>query len=304
MLALASCRESEKVYIYPPSPMEDARDFVEKYGPVRQVYSMTTSELPRTITLVNGSKVTVPHAAIQKNGDYVSGEIILEAYEMLKRSDIMLGGINTNHYDGSPIETKGILDINILSAGKYADKNLLNLMTVSIPSGQSGFMRIASGNTNTDGTGFLSWGPGMLDSVNSDGNAYTFKSMKLGWLNCGAYFAHDVATGSLSVTLQNHSGTIASYRGEHGNTFVYFCPKGSKVAMQLTSSVIQDVVKCKDYMLPVGKEGKLVAFSIKDRKFYYAEKEFTTTDNNMQSLSLSEVSINDLLVNLRSLDTY
>lgn len=304
VLSLAACRESETIYIYPPSPMDDAQDFVTKYGPELQTFSMFTTELPKTVTLNNGTKITVPHAAIQKNGNYVSGEITVEAYEMLKRSDIILGGINTNHFDGSPIESQGILSVNILSANKNADRNLLNLMSVSFPSGQAGHMKISSGNTNANGTGCMAWGPDMLDSINSDGSVYSFQTMKIGWLNCGMYYAHDMASGNLTVTLENNPGNIASYRGEQGNTFVYFCPAGRKVAMQLHLPAGTDKVKSKDNMMPVGSTGKLVSFSVKDRKFYYAEKEINTTENGAETLVLAEVSIDVLLTKIRALDTY
>lgn len=304
VLSLASCKESETIYIYPPSPMNNAEDFVNKFGPPKQQISMLTTELPKTVTLLNGTKITVPQTAVQKNGNYVSGKITLEAYEMLKRSDIILGGINTNHYDGSPVNSKGIISVNIMAGDKPADQTLTNLMNISIPSNQAGFMKISRGNPNANATGFMAWGPEMVDSINSDGSSYTFNTLKMGWINCGVFYMHEVATGSLTVSLTNNPGEIATCRGESGNTFVYFCPKGSNVAMQCSVPSESGTLIVNNVKMPVGVQGKLIAFSIKDRKFYYGERSFTASQINQVDVELSELSSDDLILKIRELDSY
>lgn len=304
VLSFASCKESETIYIYPPSPMNNAEDFVNRFGPPKQQISMNTSELPKTITLLNGTKITVPQTSIQKNGNYVSGKITLEAYEMLKRSDIILGGINTNHYDGSPVNSKGIVSVNIVAGGHVVDQTLTNLMNISIPSAQGGFMRISRGNPNANATGFMAWGPEMVDSINSDGSSYSFNTLKMGWINCGVFYMHDIATGSLTVSLTNNPGEIATSGGVSGNTFVYFCPKGANVAMQCSVPSESGVVIVNDNKMPVGIQGKLIAFSIKDRKFYYGERAFTTSQINQINVELSEIPSDDLILKIRELDSY
>ncbi len=304
VLSFASCKERETIYIYPPSPMNNAEDFVNRYGPQKQQFTMNTDDLPKTVTLQNGTKITVPQTSIQKNGNYVSGTITLEAFEMLKRSDIILGGINTNHYDGSPVNSKGIVSVNVVAAGKTADQTLTNLMNISIPSAQGGYMKISRGNPNGNGTGFMSWGPEMVDSINSDGNAYTFNTLKMGWINCGVFYLHEIPHGSLTVSLTNNPGEIATSRGESGNTFVYFCPKGSNVAMQCNVPSESGMVIVNDNKIPVGIEGRLIAFSIKDRKFYYGESSFTTSPVNEKSIELSELPSDELIGKIRELDSY
>jgi hypothetical protein len=304
VLSLASCRESETVYIYPPAPMNNAEDFVNKFGPQKQTFTLLTSELPKTISLNNGSKITIPQTAIQKNGNYVSGNITVEALEILKRSDVILAGINTNHLDGFLIDINGILQVEVLTGGKYVDHEMTNVMNVTIPSAQNGgHVKISNGDLNATGTGFTAWGPDMVD-VFSDANEVAFNTLSMGWLNSGTFYGLDLPAGSLAVTLNNNPGELATSRGRQGYTFVYFCPKNSKVAMQLHITAGADKVKSIDNVIPIGVEGKVMAFSIKDRKFYFAERDITTSHTNNVSLDLSELAVDVLLNNIRGLDVY
>jgi hypothetical protein len=301
---LGSCKKSEDVKVHVPGYLNNANDLVQKFGPQRQYFSMSTTELPQELTLTSGTVVKVPANAIQKNGDYVAGNLVVEVYEFMKRSDIILGGVNTNHYDGSPIESKGMMFINILSNNRSTDLTLKNLMDVSMPSGQGGYIKICGGDLNAYGTGQLAWGPQMIDSINSDGSRYNFKTMSIGWLNCGSYYKHDDPKGTLTVTLNNNPGAMATSRGATGNTFVYFCPKNSSVTMELYTSAGTDMVKTMDNVIPIGMEGKLIAFSVKDNKFYYAESTITTAQSNMESLTLAETEVTTLLSKINALNTY
>jgi hypothetical protein len=222
----------------------------------------------------------------------------------MKRSDIILGGVNTNHFDGSPIESKGMLYVNILSNNKNADATLKNLMDISIPSDQAGYIKISGGNSNANGTGQLAWGPQMIDSINSDGSKYNFKTMSIGWLNCGSYYMHDNPKGTLTIKLHNDPGTLSTSRGATGNTFVYFCPKNSTVALQIYSDAGDDMVKTMDNVIPVGIEGKVIAFSVKDNKFYYGETSVVTTQNTVNGIYFAEVDVTDLLSKIKALNTY
>lgn len=303
VLTLVSCRESETVYIYPPAPMNDAEDFVNQFGPKKQYFSMSTSELPKTVTLLNGTQVVIPQNAIQKNGNYVSGDLRIEVLELLKRSDIMLSGLNTNYINGYPLHVNGILQIEAFSGGKYADETITNLMSIKIPSANDGHVKITYGDINTAGTGFTAWGPDMVD-VFSDANEVSFSTLHMGWINSGVFFRDDLPAGDLVVELTNNPGELATSLGKQGNTFVYFCPENSNVAMQLYLPAVNGKIKSANDAIPVGIEGKLIAFSIKDRKFYYAESTISTSPYNLVILDMAEISVDVLLENIRSLDAY
>jgi hypothetical protein len=303
LLLAASCRKSETVQVIVPGYVGNANDFVKKFGPQRQISALVTTELPQTIQLNNGTIVTIPANSIQRNGNYISGNISVEVTEYFKRSDIILGGINTDHYDGSPMDTRGILHVDILFNGNPVDKLLTNLMNVSIPATAGGYIRISSGNTNVNGNQ-LAWGPEMVDSINSDGSKFNFSTMRIGWLNCGTYYAGSNAKTTLAVKLTNNHGTMATHKGASGNSFVYFCPKNTMVAMQLYASAGENIVKTYDNAMPVGIEGRLIAFSIYDNKFYYSEKDITTTENSTETLNLAELSDTELVSKIVALDSY
>lgn len=303
-LLIASCKKSESIKVMVPGHVSDASDFVEKFGPKKQYYSMLTTDLPKTLILDNGSRITVPANSIQHNGNYVTGDVTVEVYEYLQRSDIILAGLNTNHIDGSPIESKGMLFIDILHNKESSDLTLKNLMNISIPATQAGNMKICSGTTNANGSHQMAWGPQLIDSINTDGSSYNFQTMMIGWLNGGNYFAPGNTKGTFTVTLLNNPGTLATAKGEQGNTFVYFCPKGSNVAMQLNISAGADKVKTADNAMPLGIDGKLIAFSIKDNKFYYAESDINTANKNMELLSLTELDALALVAKIKELNSY
>src|ERR1043165_8445111 len=90
---VSSCKKENEV-IKTAKPVKNAADVVALYGPKKQVYDLMTSDLPYTLALENGTHINIPQSALQRNGYYVSGYISVEAYEFLKRSDIILGGIN------------------------------------------------------------------------------------------------------------------------------------------------------------------------------------------------------------------
>ena len=299
-----ACKKSESVQVQVPAYISDANTFVQKFGPQKQYHAMSTSELPKTITLDNGTKITVPAAAIQMNGNYIAGNLTVEALEFLKRSDIILGGVNTNHIDGSPIESKGMLSIDIIQNDKKADLALQNLMNVSIPSVNGGYVKIIGGNANADGQGQMAWGPQMIDSINSDGSSYSFQTMMIGWLNCGSYFAHQNSMTTIKAMLTNNPGDMATGRGQTGHTFAYFCPKGSNVALQLYGTGSANEVSSKVSAVPMNIEGKLVAFSIKDNRFYYSEGTIVSGQKNLEVLNLAETDVVSLVNKIKELNTY
>lgn len=304
ILSLVACRESETVYIYPPSAMEDAQDFVNKFGPQKQSFKMSTSELPKTLTLSDGTLVTIPTSAIRKNGNYITGNFTVEILEMLKRSDYILGGINTNYTTGYPMHMDGILQVDILANDQFVDPVLGNVMDVRIPTVQGGnHVKITYADINYNGTGFTAWGPDMAD-VFSDVDQVAFSTLQIGWMSSGVFFRNDLPKGDLTVEVNGNPGDLATSRGRQGYTFVYFCPKGSKVAMQLHDEIGPDRVRANPNTIPVGVEGKVIAFSIKDRKFYYSEANLSTSTNSYVILDMDEVPVNELLTSIRELDSY
>ena len=83
-----------------------------------------------------------------------------------------------------------------------------------------------------------------------------------------------------------------------------FCAKGSNVATQLYTPDGANKVKSYDDMMPVGEEGRLIAFSIKNGRYYFAKKEITITANLNESLTLTETTEANVQTEISSLNNY
>ena len=57
-------------------------------------------------------------------------------------------------------------------------------------------------------------------------------------------------------------------------------------------------------MMPIGSEGRMLSFSIKDGKFYYASEEITISANQNITLTLSETTEAAVQAAINSLDNY
>src|SRR5690606_17085993 len=109
---------------------------------------------------------------------------------------------------------------------------------------------------------------------------------------------------TVTVQVNNNPGSFANFRGFSGETFVFFCAKGSNVAAQLYTPDGPNKVKSYDNMMPIGVEGKMLSFSIKDGRYYYAEQEITISASQAVILSLTETSEAQIQNAINSLDTY
>jgi len=57
-------------------------------------------------------------------------------------------------------------------------------------------------------------------------------------------------------------------------------------------------------VMPIGSEGRMLSFSIKDGKFYYASEEITISANQNITLTLSETTEAAVQAAINSLDNY
>lgn len=304
VLTLVSCQKDQNPVFIPD--IANTSDFVQKRGPQLQSVTFNTGDLPKTITLDKGTKITIPAGALKMDGEDVEGEVTLEALEFLDRKDILAGGGNTNHISGAPLYSDGFIFIDFKNDGKSVDKDLANPINIAIPAKRDGFTLIWEGKV--DDNGQFAWDvPGEANGNNPrevkgeiDGD-FAFDFGQLGWVNCDVLWEQGQPQTTLRVKVLNNPGTFANFRGFSGETFVFFCGKGSNVAAHLYTLDGADGVKSYDDMMPMGVEGRLLAFSIKDGRFYLAKKDITVTENLTETLTLEETTeaaiqseINDL----------
>lgn len=303
----------------------NAEKFIqEQKDNAKQTYEFNTSELPKTLTLKEGIKITIPADALTKGGNLVSGKITVEAYEMLKPSSIIFAGTNTNYKGGNfstkrYFESDGFFFIDVKQNGVSVDKDLVDgkFMEISIPAANLGdryYTQIWEGVEDAEGDQFAWADPDMEDIDGwqndrkenmiwkGDGD-FQFGFGKLGWCNCDIFWGDGPFT-KVTVSLTGNVGELASFMGYSGDTFVFFLGRGYRTVAQLYTKVDDKTVASYDNSMPVGAKGKMIAFSIKEGVFSFASQDITIEENMHLTLDLKEVTKEKLLSEIKNLDTY
>lgn len=304
VLIMASCKKDSPVINHAKS----AKEFVALFGPQKQTFTINSNTVT-TLTLKGGTVITIPANAFKVAGTPVNGQITIEAMEMLKRSDVLFSGTNTNHISGAPLSSDGFIYINAKSGNTVVDKSMAADMKIKIPATRTGFTQIWEGVENAGGNQMAWQAPkinangGPLES-NPISGFYNFDFGTLGWINCDVFYSYTNPKTTVRVEVLNNPGSMASFMALTGETFVFFCAKGSNVAAQIYTADGVNKVKSYDNMMPIGAEGKFISFSIKDGKYYFAELETTITANQNITLSLAESSEAQVQNAITSLNTY
>lgn len=305
VILFAACKKDRNI---PLNKASNAKEFTEKLGPQQQKKTINAGALPQTVSLAGGTKITFPAGSLTKNGLPVTGDVTVIAYEMLKRSDVIFGGTNTNHESGAPLISDGFIFVDVKANGESVDQNLAIPVKIKIPAKRDGATQLWVGVQNDEQQ--LAWqaprnanGVGMKEVVASQGE-FAFDFGQLGWINCDVFWSYSNPKTTVRVEVLNNPGTMASFRAFSGETFVFFCAKGSNVAAQLYTADGPNKVKSYDNMMPVGEEGRLLAFSVKDGKYYFAKKEITITANQNETLTLVETTEANVQAEINSLNTY
>ncbi len=293
----------------PINAAKNAKEFVALFGPQKQTFTVNATTA-NTITLKGGTVITIPANAFKLAGAPVSGQVTIEAMEMLKRSDVLFSGTNTNHITGAPLASDGFIYINAKAGNSEVDKTLAASLSIKIPATRTGATQIWEGVENAGGANQMAWQAPKLNAngvpfeANPINNFYNFNFGTLGWINCDVFFAYTNPKTTVSVEVLNNPGAMATFMAFTGETFVFFCAKGSNVAAQLYTPNGTNKVKSYDNMMPIGVQGKYLSFCIKDGKYYYAEQETTITAAQNISLSLIETTEAQVQAAITSLNTY
>lgn len=316
IIATASCRKDKSS---PFNPDSNAQEFVNSNGPQTQHVQINASNLPQSVTLKGGTKINFPAGSLTIGGTPVSGNVTVEAIEVLKRSDVLFNGSNTNHISGAPLASDGFIYVDVKANGVSVDHNLAVPMQVSIPAKRAGATQIWEG---VDQTGAplvagadnqMAWaaprvGPngqgGQQKEVAPVANFYNFNFGTTGWINTDVFYSYSNPKTTVFVDLVNNPGALSSFHSYTGETYVFFCAKGSNVCAQLYTTTGPNGVKSYDDVMPVGVEGKMLSFSIKDGHYYYAEQETTIVADQHLTLTLTETTEAAVQAAISSLDNY
>lgn len=298
------------------STEKSAKEFTAKYGAQKQTKEINAANLPQTVTFLDGTKVTFPIGSLTKGGIPVTGNVTVEVREVLKRSAVIFSGANTNHSSGAPLASDGFIFIDVKSNGVSVDQNLVVPVKIEIPAKRDGSTQLWVGVDQQDKPlvaaegNQMAWaaprkanGQGQVE-VTAAQNTFAFTFGSLGWINCDVFYNYSNPKTTVRVEVLNNPGSMASFYSYTGETYVYFCAKGSNVVAQLYTPDGANKVKSYDNMMPIGSEGRMFSFSIKDGRYYYAAQEITISANQNITLTLAETTQTAVQNAINSLDNY
>jgi hypothetical protein len=300
----------------------------------KQTFDLNTSDLPKTVTLKGGTKINIKPGTFTKGGVPITGNFTLEVKEVLKRSDIIFNGTNTNYIDGKPLLSDGFLYINAKDKdGAAVDTLLAKNLQVEIPRtrdlGTGVSTQLWEGTEEAgESKDQFAWDEFPKDGINDEervdgenqqfawvwsdqgSTVFSFSLGKLGWFNCDIYWTSSNGMTTVRVTITGQLGGLASYQGYTGFTFVFFCGKGDNVISQLYSpfsSTVEGALGAQSYVnsMPIGKEGKLIVFSIKEGEFTFGTKENVTITANLDlTVDLKPATKEQIQAAIEALDNF
>lgn len=314
-LTIASCRKDKTSPINPDS---NAQEFVASNGPKTQSVQINASSLPQTVTLAGGTKITFPAGSLTIGGSPVTGSATVNVVEVLKRSAVLFNGSNTNHISGAPLASDGFIYVDVKSNGTSVDHNMAVPMQISIPANRAGATQLWEGVDQSGAplqpaaAAQMAWaapkvgpnGQGAVKEVPNVNSTFTFNFGTTGWINTDVFYSYSNPKTTVNVDLIGNPGTLSSFHSYSGETYVYFCAKGSNVCAQLYTTTGPNSVKSYDDVMPIGVQGKMLSFSIKDGKYYYAEQETTIVAAQHLTLTLTETTEAAVQAAISSLDSY
>ncbi len=317
-LSLVSCTKDQKSPFVRVNPDATSRDFLKNNGPKVQTVKINASSLPQTATFKGGTKITFAPGSLKINGVAVTGPVDVQVIEVLTRSSVMMLGSNTNHISGAPLASDGFIYVDVKSEGVSVDRNLGAPMEIAIPAKRDGVTQLwegvdQGGKPLVEGQNAqMAWaaprqganGQGGGKEVASVNNTFTFSFGTTGWVNTDIFYSYNNPKTTVTVSLVNNPGALASFYSYSGETYVYFCAKGANVVAQLYTIAGANSVKSYDNVMPVGVEGKFISFSIKDGKYYYAEQVTTISASQNVTLTLAETTQAAVQASINSLDNY
>ncbi|MDR2292235.1 MAG: hypothetical protein LBE11_02015 [Prevotellaceae bacterium] len=293
----ASCKNDDNNVPDPVDKNYNVKEFFSNSAEqLLQTFPLNTAELPKTLTLEDGVKITVDDGTFAIGGTPITGSFTLEVIECRKPSKIVYSGANTNLINGEILKSDGFIFINAKQGETNVDKNMLKNIIVEMPQvdlDRDWTLIWEGADTAGADRNKFAWTDlsddavvpdeigGQIGEIIATDGYFPFKLGKLGWFNCDIYWDYSYSKTTLFVTLTGNPVNLASFQGETGSTCVFFHGYGDLVVASLYTPNGENGVKSYDDSMPLGKTGTLLAFTIKEGEFYLAKQEDVTITANL-----------------------
>jgi len=285
--------------------------FYNTYGPKAETYEIDAAR-GGTIYLENG-KISIPAGAFAIDGRPVTrGPVNVSVLDLPDRGAMAMRGVNTM-VGGRILETNGNFQLEANVNGKPVDRKLAEGIKVEVEDQVKNgrpvnlFEGVANNQKQFD------WVPVRVpgqpnDIPASSSGSFTFTWPTTGWCNPD-WFMFTPGTWSSFTTLQvdlpNNPGPLSNYLGGDGNTTVLFVPEGLNIIIHLYTASPTGVVSYTN-SIPVGINGRLLAYSVTSSGYYMATKDITTNSSNpmVETLTFTTTTATDLTDALTALSSY
>ena len=302
-----SCKKTNSLSV---TNSPTAVTFFDANQPATQVFNYNTTDLPKAFTLNDGTIITVPAGAFTVGGVVATGTAILEVIPFSKKGNMMLGGLNTTA-DGQILESQGSFKLAQRINGVAVDEDLAvgKFLKFEVPAGVAVTTQLFKGVVADTGNakGQFNWMPQQVPAqpatIPASGGKFTFNWGKLGWINCDVFYSNPNPKTTVKVNLTNNPGILSTFRGTgNGNTFVFFVPKTINSTVQIYTHTTNSQVVSYTNSIPVGMEGVLLSYCIKDGQAWFVKKAVTITANMETSLTLEPSSTDAIQAELNSMN--
>lgn len=264
-------------------------DFQQQNQLTPQAFTLN-STAGGTITGSEGTQLTFdPSSFVHQNGSPVTGTVNIKLWEANKKSEMVLGGITTN-----------TSTVPLISGGQFKLEVTQNGETLKYAPGYGAAISIPSTNPDNDMIAYVQ-SPSSTNGFNyqiaNDSSTYLviangeyvgFSDSLLSWVNCDHPF--------VSANYKNLTINLSSFTNSSSNVILVYSTLRSVVDIKWEGNT--DTYG----FAPVGYPFTIVAYGVKDGKFYSSFTPHTTTTDETLYITMNPTTIENFKTQLNALN--
>jgi hypothetical protein len=302
-----SCKK-DKLEVNNEEGYTSTKDFLNKHKATSEYFTFNDT-VGGVFTSAKGSIITVmPNSFVDGSGNPVTGNVTLEFKDVYHKSDMIFSDMYTTTISNTILKSGGMFFIRAKQGNITLKLNTGKKITVEQP--LNGFNLDSSMNAFNfvapDTNSFpaqQAWAPSATDTVNLLANNYIYSLYNFSspidsgtWCNSdnSTYFASYPQT---SLTFQP-TDDISVY-----GTNVFLVFPGINAMVHVYQDYMGGTSNFIYSYAPQGLNCTMIAIGVKGLKLYYAKKDITITSNLSTSFTLTEISNDDLISLINSLNS-